>query len=60
MGRPPDGTTVRTETIHVRIGESGLNALDKARGAWTRSEFIRRSVRYAVQNGMKGPEQVDW
>ena len=50
----------RGETIHVRLSDSGLAALDEFRGSWTRSHYIRQALAYAVKNGMKGPEEVEW
>ena len=48
------------ETIHVRLSEEGLSAIEKHRGAWTRSRYIREALKYAMKNGMKGPEEVEW
>lgn len=60
MGRKPDGSQPRAEMIAFRIGESGLAKVDEHRGAWSRSEFIRQALAYAVKKGLKGPEPTQW
>lgn len=44
----------------VRFTKAGVDKIDEMRGAWTRSEYIRRAVARAAKEGLKGPEQVDW
>jgi metal-responsive CopG/Arc/MetJ family transcriptional regulator len=53
MGRKPDGSVARNETLAVRLTEAGLAKIDEARGSWSRSEFIRRAVAHYIQHGPK-------
>jgi hypothetical protein len=46
--------------VVVRFSAAGVDKVDELRGAWTRSEYIRRAVAYAAKNGMKGPREVNW
>lgn len=50
----------REKIVNVRFTDAGIESLDKFRGTWTRSEYIRRALAYAVKNGMTGPEEPQW
>lgn len=51
---------IREKVVQVRFTEEGVATLDKIRGSWTRSEYIRRALAYAAKNGMRGPEEQQW
>jgi metal-responsive CopG/Arc/MetJ family transcriptional regulator len=46
--------------LHIRLAESGLTKIDEVRGEWSRSEYVRQALRYAIKNDMKGPRKVTW
>jgi hypothetical protein len=48
MPRRPDGRTARTAWLKVRITREGLAALDAARGATSRSTFVRDAVGHQI------------
>ena len=48
----------RDHVLQVRVTDDGLGAIDKARGAWTRSEYVRAALSAAIKKGMKGPAPV--
>lgn len=50
----------KRHVMPFRIAQPGLDAIDEARGAWSRSEYIRRAVAKAIREGMKGPREPDW
>lgn len=50
----------REKIVNVRFTDAGLKTLDKFRGSWSRSEYIRRALAYAAKDGMKGPEEPQW
>jgi len=56
----------RDAMIRVRVSEAGVEQLDKARGQWTRSEYIRQALARAIKGGktepLRGPVtgQVDF
>ena len=60
MPRPPDGAVAREKIVGIRFAPGGLDKVDELRGAWSRSEYIRAAVAYAVRNGLRGPEKVKW
>ena len=48
----------RDTTVAVRFTENGVAKVDEMRGAWSRSEYIRQAVAFAVKHGKVGPEPV--
>lgn len=51
----PHATTPRDQQMNLRLTADGLAKIDEMRGGWTRAEYVRRAVAYAVKQGKKGP-----
>ena len=49
MAGRPDGQTARDEMLRIRMTAQGMEALDRARGPVTRSEYVRRLIADAVR-----------
>lgn len=47
--------TPRAKIVPVRYTEPAVDLVDKHRGTWTRSEYIRRATERAIREGLKGP-----
>lgn len=46
----------RDVQVTLWISQTGAQALDKARGTWTRSEYVRQALNEAIQKyKLKGP-----
>lgn len=49
----------REERIALRLSSAGLALIDDKRGAWTRSEYVRRAVMLAIKENLRGPTLKD-
>lgn len=48
------------KVINLRLSESGIAKLDEVRGSWSRSEYIRQAIKYAIEENKRGPQKDDW
>lgn len=46
----------RNTVLQVRVTDDGASEIDKRRGAWTRSEYVRQALARAVRSNLSGPE----
>lgn len=52
--------TSERQMVHIRLAKRGLDRIDEMRGSWSRSEYIRQALAYAMKHNLKGPEEVTW
>ena len=45
----------RDKQVPFWVTQAGWDAIEKARGTWTRSEYIRQALILARKQGLKGP-----
>jgi hypothetical protein len=46
----------RERFIGIRLTTKGLENLNAARDGWSRSEYVRQALAFAVKGGLRGPK----
>lgn len=50
------GKPIRKVMVPVRFTRAGVRNLDRVRGDWSRSKYIREALSFAVKGGLRGPK----
>lgn len=45
----------RDQKVDFWVSQAGWEAIEKSRGTWTRSEYLRQALSLAFKEGLKGP-----
>lgn len=53
MARPPETGTTRGEVVCTRLTDERVAKIDQARGAQSRSAFIRAAIDEKIERGRK-------
>lgn len=55
MDEKPQEGRKRDQYVAFWVSHAGFDAIEGARGTWSRSEYIRQALMLAAKQGLKGP-----
>jgi hypothetical protein len=55
MTEQPQPRRTRDKNLSLWVSQEGWDAIERARGTWTRSEYLRQALKLAQKEGLKGP-----